>query len=322
MFLVGLLLTATLSVTAGCSSESEYCDETGCFFCDGLGCREIEPPERLACRGDFECTVPGEVCTDLGCAATGCSEDADCAMGHACRDSYCVAPTEPNPTPTPGACMTNGDCDDDLQCLDGMCVPTEAPPACTVDDDCEGAMVCAEGECREPSNVCRFSSECGEGRVCINERCALSCQADPSICPEGFSCGDDGVCVEETASPECVSNSDCDGEQVCLDGSCVDECSTDAECAEHEYCYFGSCRFDDRPNHFCESDTDCNEGAVCRNYVCRSPCTENAECPRFDVSLTFCLDNVCATTNEATSDCSEAADCMAGQNCIDGICRD
>ena len=81
------------------------------------------------------------------------------------------------------------------------------------------------------------------------------------------------------------------------------------------------CVIDDRPNHFCESDDDCNEGAVCRNYVCRSPCTTNEECPRFDVSLTFCLDNVCATTNEATSDCAEASDCMTGQSCIDGICR-
>ncbi len=71
---------------------------------------------------------------------------------------------------------------------------------------------------------------------------------------------------------------------------------------------------------FCRVDSDCMPGSVCRNGACRSPCEEHAECPRFDVSLNFCLDMVCATTNEATSDCDEASDCNAGQSCVDGIC--
>ena len=62
------------------------------------------------------------------------------------------------------------------------------------------------------------------------------------------------------------------------------------------------------------------EGSVCRNGVCRSPCMEHSECPRFDVSLQFCLDMVCATSNEATSDCTTGSDCMSGQRCIDGVC--
>src|SRR5690606_40712017 len=97
---------------------------------------------------------------------------------------------------------------------------------------------------------------------------------------------------------ECTTNADCDG-GVCVDGSCFEECTTDAQCPEGNYCYFGRCRLDDRPNPLCVNDSDCAAGSVCRNGACRSPCVEHSECPRFDVALTFCLDGVCATSNDA-----------------------
>jgi hypothetical protein len=65
----------------------------------------------------------------------------------------------------------------------------------------------------------------------------------------------------------------------------------------------------------------CAAGAVCVDGVCRSPCATPTDCRRFDEQLTFCVEGLCYTTNEATSDCSAASDCRAGQNCIDGVCR-
>ena len=266
--------------------------------------------------------MAGWCATSLGCAAE-CTADSDCDRGHVCRDGFCVEPTEPVPTPTPGVCETNEDCDgDDLVCLDGVCTLTEEPGGCTDDAECGEGRVCVDGECRDEENTCQFSTECGEGRICVNERCTTGC-TDDAECIEGQVC-EEGYCIDEPppVTPECVQNEDCDDGQICLDGTCFDACeSGTVECAAGYYCYFGRCRPDDLPRPFCVDDSDCAMGAVCRNGVCRSPCSEHAECPRFDVTLTYCLEGLCATTNEATSDCMEASDCMGGQSCVDGICR-
>jgi hypothetical protein len=60
---------------------------------------------------------------------------------------------------------------------------------------------------------------------------------------------------------------------------------------------------------------------VCVGGVCRTPCSSTTDCRRADEQLTACLDMLCYTTNEATSDCHQASDCMSGQRCVDGICR-
>jgi len=319
---ISLVALGAMTALGGCAQEDYYCDTDGCYFCDGVGCRDVDPPMRDDCRGDFECSG-GLICTDIGCTSFGCSSDDACEMGTVCRDGWCVAPTEPTPNPTSGECTTSAECDADLECLDGVCTPSVAPAGCTEDAECATGEICLDGECRAEEDTCHFNTECGPGRVCIDERCTTGCGLD-NPCPEGQMCGADGFCLN-TPPPtgECVENSDCDAGQICLDGACIDECTgtDDTECGEGRYCAAGGrCRPDDRPSPFCVTDDDCMEGAVCRNGACRSPCAEHAECPRFDVSLNFCLDMVCATTNEATSDCDEASDCNPGQSCVDGIC--
>jgi hypothetical protein len=310
---------AAAALLSACTSESYYCDDTGCYFCDGVGCREVDPPDRPSCRGDFECPE-GSMCTDLGCVE-GCSSDEQCPAGTECREGMCIAPSE-NPTPNPGTCTTSADCEgEDLECIDGVCEIGTGPAACDSDDDCGSGEVCVAGECRADDQTCQFSSECGEGRVCVNERCTTAC-SDSNPCGAGQIC-QDGFCVEDLPTSECTVNADCGEGRICVDGTCFDECTEATEatdCDDGFYCLLGRCRFDDRPRPFCESDADCTSPAVCRNGVCRSPCTEHAECPAFDVSLQFCLDMVCATTNEATSNCTEASDCEAGESCVDGNC--
>lgn len=307
---------AAVAMLTACSGESYFCDETGCYYCDGVGCREVDPPDRLDCRGDFECRE-GSVCTDLGCVEE-CASDDECPAGTECRDGMCVNPTE-DPTPIPGVCTTNEDCmGSNLECLDGVCVVREGPGGCDDDADCAAGEVCVDGECRAEEDSCQFSSECGPGRVCVNEVCTTGC-TDSTQCPAGLECVD-GFCREGMTSPDCTSNEECDAGQICVDGACVAECSTDADCAEGYYCDAGRCRVDDRPVCLYDEDSDCSAPAVALNCQCRSPCVEHADCPRFDVSLQFCLEGYCATTNEATSNCAEAADCEAGQDCVDGNC--
>jgi hypothetical protein len=312
------VLSAFATLGTGCASEDYFCDDTGCYSCDGLGCRPVDPPTRPPCAGDYECPE-GTVCTDLGCTDE-CASTDDCPMGTECRDGSCVNPTEPDPIPTPGACTTNDDClASGLVCLDGLC--TVDPTGCTGDADCAEGELCVAGECAPDEDLCQFNHECGAGRVCINNRCGEACGLD-NPCAGGLACRD-GICVDEPiGGSSCVSNSDCGADEVCLDGACRPECSADADCDEGYRCTSsGVCRLDTRPTPFCSSDTDCMTGRVCVDAVCRTPCDTSATCLRFDVQFNVCQEGLCVTSNEATSDCSTGADCMTGQLCSDGICR-
>jgi hypothetical protein len=223
--------------------------------------------------------------------------------------------------------MRASDCDrferagEDLACVDGRCV-ARVNPRCGPSMPCPEGRICVEdtGECRLPSDVCRFSSECGPGRVCVNERCTTACDTDDR-CPTGSVC-DGGFCREQPGTGMCASNSDCGAGMVCVDGSCWTACTGDAECGAGRYCAAdGRCRADDRPRPVCDASRLCAGGAVCVQGVCRSPCSTATDCRRFDEQLTTCLHMLCYTTNEATSDCDEASDCMVGQRCVDGVCR-
>jgi len=316
------VLAAFATLGTGCASEDYFCDDTGCYSCDGLGCRPVDPPPRTPCAGDYECPE-GTTCTDIGCIG-GCASDEECALGTECRDGACVAPTEPDPTPTPGVCETNEDClASGLVCLDGLC--TADPGVCSDDADCGAGEVCLAGECLADDDVCQFNHECGEGRVCINSRCGVGCGLTDGpgggACPAGLVCMD-GICSDDGSTSSCTTNADCSGGEVCLDGACRPECSADSDCADGYRCNSsGVCRLNTRPTPFCSSDSDCMTGRVCVDAVCRTPCADSDECLRFDVQFNVCLENLCVTTNEATSDCTTGDDCLAGQVCSDGICR-
>jgi hypothetical protein len=330
-------LLSTVAV-AGCSQESNYCDETACYACDGYGCRRLEPPTRSACRCDFECSAPGTECTSLGCTEM-CDADADCPVSTRCRAGHCVTPSETvadasctctTTSECPGdgvicrdgtcvrGCQDASDCDANQTCVDGSCVPT-VNPACGDTNPCADGLECVDGECRQPSDTCQFSSECGAGRVCVNQRCTTACGTD-NPCPTGAQCVE-GFCEEIQPTPgDCSTNADCGEGRVCRDTRCFDECATDGECGAGRYCLEGRCRLDDRPRPSCGATAMCASGSICLNGSCRIPCSSVDECQRFDVQYNFCLMNVCATTNEATSNCMSAEDCTSGQ-CVDGVCR-
>ncbi len=349
---VGLLGLASLALI-GCQQENRYCDDTGCFYCDGLGCRTITPPVRAACDCDYEC-ADGSDCTSLGCTVE-CEGADDAARTDFCHslgwprcsaDGFCVANAETTVTNLTCTCATSADCDDGLICRDSECVPgcesagdcdagqvcidgacqTVVHSGCSSTSPCPAGRTCVDGECRIDTGpmdeTCQFNSECGAGRVCVNERCSSACGLD-NPCPTGAACMD-GFCREQLPpTGDCVVNSDCAAMEICVDTRCLAGCDADTDCTAGNYCDLstGTCRYDDRLDPSCGGTRMCAPGSVCRNGSCRSPCTEDSECPRFDVQFNFCVEMVCATTNEATSDCANRADCMTGEDCIDGICR-
>ncbi len=340
---LALAMTTALLATAaaGCSQESNYCDESACYYCDGYGCRRLDAPSRAPCDCDYQCAgALGTECTSLGCTAM-CDADADCDAATRCRDGHCVTPSETVAAATcactttadcPGegvicrdgtcirGCADASDCDANQACVDGECVPT-INPGCSDTSPCAGGLECVDGECRQPSDTCQFSSECGVGRVCVNQRCTTGCDAD-SPCATGAECVE-GYCREIVPMPgECSTNEECGTGRVCRDTRCYDECATDPECGTGRYCLEGRCRLDDRPRPSCGATAMCTAPSICLNGSCRIPCTSVDECQRFDVQYNFCLMNVCATTNEATSNCMSADDCSASDSlCVDGVCR-
>jgi hypothetical protein len=338
--LVGALLLSSL---AGCpNQEYSECDDSGCYYCDGLGCRDAAPPERASCDCAHPCGA-SSTCTDLGCTLE-CETEADCLSGTTCREGLCLGfvsrgvretstavscacpCTDPglicrDATCVPG-CETSDDCQAEnpgYVCLDGTCTPT-ITPECDATTPCRSPLECVAGECRAPSDTCQFSSECGAGRVCVNQQCTTACGLD-NPCPTGAMCTDGFCVVTPPPVDECVVNADCGEGEICRDGSCYDECALDADCGAGRYCQEGRCRLDTRPRPTCSDSRPCASGSVCLNGTCRIPCTTAPQCAAFDVQYNFCLDMLCATSNEATSDCAAQADCNADQSCIDGICR-
>jgi hypothetical protein len=355
MAAIGFLSLAS-SALVGCNQESQYCDDTGCYYCDGLGCRLVNPPSRPSCSCPYQCGT-GTSCTALGCVATcnptaanpGCPDGTTCrANAGSTTTGLCLGPRETAPSVTTCACSATADCASHqtaggptLICRSGECAPgcssaadceagqvcrdgacSPGTPACDATHACQTGFECIGGECRPSATACQFSSECGAGYVCVNQQCVHACDATHP-CTGSSACGPDGFCHEVFPPPSrCVVNADCSGaNNVCIDGTCWQGCAIDADCPTGDYCNGGVCRLDDRPNPACGTGRPCAAGSVCHNGACRSPCTMDAECPRFDVQTNFCIMNVCSTTNEATSNCMAATDCMANQSCVDGVCH-
>jgi Cys-rich repeat protein len=337
------LALVSFSLLGACSNQ-EYseCNDEGCFYCDGVGCRTAPPPGRAACDCGRPCADGSRCDETLGCVIE-CSVAAECPSGSTCVGGLCLGFSAPRVREAfteldcscssddecgdllciegmcRMGCRTSDDCDAGFACVDATCVPTVTPD-CDAERPCSAGLECVAGECRAPAATCQFSSECGTGRVCVNQQCTTECDAARPCATAGTTCVD-GFCVETPPVGECVVNADCGEGRVCRDGACFDECSTDAECGTGRYCLEGRCRVDDRPRPSCDATRSCATGSVCLNGTCRIPCSTAPECAMFDVQYNFCLMGLCATTNEATSDCSAQADCMAGQSCVDGICR-
>ncbi len=271
--------------------------------------------------------------TALMATMTGCAGDdyyCDSNGCYYCDGVGCRAVTAP----------TRATCRDNTQCSSGqLCTDLGCTTSCANNMDCAQSWVCrgasgsTRGFCvtpREPTptpsvNTCRFSSQCGANRVCINQQCQAACSAS-APCAAGLTCRD-GVCVETTGA--CATDANCAAGQRCVNTVCLARCTASAECGAGRYCLDGACVVDTRRQPFCTTDAQCAAPSRCLDGVCRRPCATADECLRTDVQYQRCetirylstAQRYCQTQNEVLSTCGSVRECSAGQACVDGNCR-
>ncbi len=131
------------------------------YSCDGTECSLEETDERTVVSDCEVCEDnDNDECVDGVCECVPDCDDADCG------DDGCG-----------GSC---GDCSDDEDCDEGLCVPDE----CEEDGDCGSSQQCCEDECIPDSDQCDDNG--GNG-----------CTSDAD-CGDFAQCCSDGVCYPNT----------------------------------------------------------------------------------------------------------------------------
>ena len=319
----GLAGLVWLIFTAGCGPVSEryYCDDMGCYFCDGNGCVDVASPIPASCTGNRSCTS-GTVCTSAGCLST-CTASASCPQGTVCKAERCLAPKAP--VPVSKDCSSFRDCSKNTTCRAETCVPcggTSGPCPCDTGADCGVDTVCAAGLCTSSRDACKYASECAVGSTCADGQCVVSCT---SACPSGFSCVD-GVCTTVPVAT-CPADEPCPSiAPNCVLRQCVGSCTQDADCAAGQFCNQGVCLSDTRPKPNCVTDQSCQGSSgptrACVAGYCKYRCVSNGTCASIDARIAYCaMDGVCRSASEANPQCTWSGDCSGGLRCIDNACR-
>lgn len=243
----------------GCGGECGECPE-GLVCQDGMcatiGCQPMETPgcggcpcEECVCEMDpyccdtmwdnlcadacvdscDGCPAPDPFCGDLACNADedceSCAKDCGCEAEQVCDAGECVdcVPSCDGLDCGDDGCGGNcGDCGDEEECVDGLCVgpcdPDCIDKSCG-DDGCDGSCGdCGDGE-QCVDGACEAAGLCGNGAIDAGEECEID-----------DDCGVGAVCTEcvciTACPPDCV-------DKVCGDDGCGDSCGT---CAAEENC--------------------------------------------------------------------------------------
>jgi hypothetical protein len=249
------LLSASTTGSVGCPSDyrmggaTAYCDDSGCYECDGD--KKCWPVRNPKCARDTDCE-PNSVCTNIGCSKA-CSSSTDCNESEACVTGYCAPNGFSKVTPftAPTVCTDDAGCKSDEFCNNGSCALR-----CKSDDDCGPNSVCTPcGKCQAkdvPATCgaqpifCSDSIPCGAGKTCLKNRCHVQCK-EATICPVGQICSS-GLCLDDPspATPQCFLNLECpDG--VCINGYCHSKCTISEECSQYSLCTMGVCQPDYNP---------------------------------------------------------------------------
>ncbi len=237
---LSLLLFALGLLLMGCKADNYFCDSSGCYVCDGLGCRSASPEEN----------------------PDSCADTSACVEGSLCTAGIC--------RPDDSVCQFNYECGSGRVCADGRC--TES---CSVDGDCAGEQLCADGYCAAPlviTGVCEIDDDCLGGEVCRASACVQGCGADAD-CDDGDFC-DAGACRldDRPLPPVCAEDTDCREGRACREGVCRTPCADDLDCqlvdVHFRYCIADLCVTENEVTTDCQTTSDCVGAELCVDGVC------------------------------------------------------
>lgn len=183
------------------SNTRMYCDNTGCFQCQGDRCYP----------------APGDPAKPDPSVATACGDDSACGSGRVCNLGRCEA-----------SCTSDASCQSGSSCVSGRCRPTGSPTCgvagafCTADSQCGAAARCVSGGC---AKTCTDgASGCGLGQACVNGACLDDPAPKMAQCQFDFDChaGKGGFrCVNAACLPTCTDSKACAGTGLsCVKGVC------------------------------------------------------------------------------------------------------
>jgi len=316
--LVTVVMGVGSMVWAGCGGGNgySYCNETGCYQCDGYGCQNAPTPTPV----ETDASAGGPDVGIVSTPDTGSTSNPD--GGSDAADSSSADAADAADTNT--HCTSSSQCTGASQeCWQSQCITcggTSGPCPCAATSDCSGGNVCAGGECTPPTDTCVYTSDCGgTNRVCANGQCVAGCSA-AAPCAGGSTCTG-GACVPSTAA--CTSNASCTSNApYCVEGACAAACSGNASCATGDYCNQGACVPDTRPQPECTSSSTCDSNQECVNGFCEYTCTTSMQCALIDARIAYCgQDGVCRDSTEANPMCTQQSDCASGQSCVSNTCQ-
>lgn len=159
---------------------------------------------------------------DPGCLATGCP-----------AGEYCDGETrECNALKAPGeACGRTQECDDLLDCLDGVCCNDDECPACLncgSDGECSVAVTdtaddtgneCTDELSCDAAGACKLvlGQTCVDDDECVSAHCVDGVCCGESECGECLNCGTDGACSVPVQGADDVTSA-CNGITTCDSG--------------------------------------------------------------------------------------------------------
>lgn len=178
----------------------KYCDNTGCFECQGDRCYP----------------APGDPAKPDPNGVTSCGDDSACGAGRVCNLGRCEA-----------SCQTDANCQAGASCVTGRCRPTGSPTCgvagsfCKADAQCGASARCVNGGC---AKSCAQGDSCGLGQACVNSACIDDPSPMVAQCQFDYDCsaGKGGFrCVNAACLPTCADAKACVGTGLsCVKGVC------------------------------------------------------------------------------------------------------
>ncbi len=274
-------------VAAGCDgcddpNPNDYCDSTGCYVCDGYGCRKTSDVD------GGKVTIDASPDADTG----ACSASSDCKTSESCVNGACVACGGTNGACT---CSVNADCGKGFSCAGDRCI-AEAD-ACQFSSECDqGKELCASGQCL---TTCKAAADCGTGATCEKGVCRETITA----CTSDAQCsGTTPKCILGECRAACTTSDSCGAGNICNQGECVLDTRPNRQCSEGN------------------ADA-CPSGQTCKRGFCMFTCDTDSQCKLIDARIPSCTaEKVCRSAAEANPGCLLSSQCGNDKDCIDNSC--